>query len=142
VGNAHPSSTSALSSELYLPANRSLLADARRFATQAAAAFGLDDDGCYEFAYAVNEAATNAIRHGLPDERGLIHLSMTVEPDRLTCAIRDCGTFITPDPGRSSSSGRGIEHGRGLALMKKLMDEFELYTAPGSTIVRLSKTRP
>jgi anti-sigma regulatory factor (Ser/Thr protein kinase) len=142
VQNAHPSRTSTLSSELYLPANRSQLADARRFAEQAAAAFGFDGDGCYEFAYAVNEAATNAIRHGLPDERGLIHLSITVEPDRLTCSIHDCGTFITPAPGRSSSCGREIEHGRGLALMKKLMDEFQLCTAPGSTIVRLSKTRP
>jgi anti-sigma regulatory factor (Ser/Thr protein kinase) len=137
---AQPNGTSPHSSELWLVAERAELARARRFAEQAAAAFGLDGDGCYEFAYAVNEAVTNAIRHGRPDERGLIRLSVTADADRLTCAVRDCGTFITPD--LLAGSGRGIENGRGFALMNRLMDEVQLCIEPGSTIVRLSKARP
>jgi anti-sigma regulatory factor (Ser/Thr protein kinase) len=123
-----------------LAAEGTELARARRFAEQAAAAFGLDGDGCYGFAYAVNEAVTNAIRHGRPDERGLIRLSITTEGDRLTCAVRDCGTFVTPD--LRGRSGRWIENGRGFALMNRLMDEVQLSIEPGSTIVRLSKARP
>jgi stage II sporulation protein AB (anti-sigma F factor) len=134
--------TGSLSSELGLPAELSQLAVARKFATQAAAAFGLDGDGCYEFVYAVNEAVTNAIRHGLPDERGLIHVSVSDEADRLTCVVRDCGTFIPPPEGLAASSEPAAEQGRGLMLMQILMDEVQLRTAPGSTTVYLSKVRP
>jgi stage II sporulation protein AB (anti-sigma F factor) len=125
-----------------LPAQLSQLASARRFAARAAAEFGLDGDGCYEFAYAVNEAVTNAIRHGLPDEGGLIRLSITLEGERVTCAVRDWGTFTPPAKDLAGRSGAGIEHGRGFALMKRLMDEVHLHAAPGGTTVYLSKARP
>ena len=129
------------SSELNLPAELSQLAAARTFARQAAAAYGFDGDGCYEFAYAVNEAVTNAIRHGLPDERGCIRVTITAEADRLTCAVRDWGTFKPPAEASSVSSDAAAEHGRGLALMRILMDEVRLHTSSGGTIVYLSKLR-
>jgi anti-sigma regulatory factor (Ser/Thr protein kinase) len=128
---------SPASSELRLRAQRSELATARKYAAEAAAAFGLDTDGCYEFVYAVNEAVTNAIKHGLPDERGLICLSIAADADRLTFAVRDCGTFVTPLLDTAAS----LEHGRGFALMNGLMDEVQLCIGPGSTTVRLSKAR-
>jgi serine/threonine-protein kinase RsbW len=129
------------SSELSLPAELSQLAAARTFARQAAAAYGFDGDGCYEFAYAVNEAVTNAIRHGLPDERGFIRVTITAEADRLTCAVRDWGTFTAPVEGPAASSDAAAEHGRGLALMRILMDEVRLDTSSGGTTVYLSKVR-
>ena len=136
VPQASPSS-----SELCLPAELSQLAAARTFARQAADAHGLDGDGCYEFAYAVNEAVTNAIRHGLPDERGFIRVTITAEADRLTCAVRDCGAFTAPAEGPVASSDAGAEHGRGLMLMGILMDEVRLRTSPEGTTVYLSKLR-
>jgi anti-sigma regulatory factor (Ser/Thr protein kinase) len=129
------------SSELCLPAELSQLAAARTFARQAADAYGFDGDGCYEFAYAVNEAVTNAIRHGLPDEDGFIRVTITAEPDRLTCAVRDWGTFTAPAGGCAARSDAAAEHGRGLALMRILMDDVRLHTSPGATIVYLSKAR-
>lgn len=133
--------TKSPSSELCLPAELSQLAVARTFARQAAAAYGLDGDGCYEFAYAVNEAVTNAIRHGLPDERGFIRVTITAEADRLTCAVRDWGRFTPPTEGPAASSDAGAEHGRGLMLMGILMDEVRLHTSSGGTTVYLSKVR-
>jgi anti-sigma regulatory factor (Ser/Thr protein kinase) len=133
--------TKSPSSELCLPAELSQLAVARTFARQAAAAYGLDGDGCYEFAYAVNEAVTNAIRHGLPDERGFIRVTITAEADRLTCAVRDWGRFTPPTEGPAASSDAGGEHGRGLMLMGILMDEVRLHTSSGGTTVYLSKVR-
>jgi serine/threonine-protein kinase RsbW len=133
--------TNPPSSELRLPAEQSQLAAARTFARQAAAAYGLDGDGCYEFAYAVNEAVTNAIRHGLPDERGFIRVTITAEADRLTCAVRDWGTFTPPTEGTVASSDAAAEHGRGLMLMRILMDEVRLHTSSGGTTVYLSKVR-
>ena len=129
------------SSELCLPAELSQLAAARTFARQAADAYGFDGDGCYEFAYAVNEAVTNAIRHGRPDERGFIRVTTSAEADRLTCAVRDWGTFNAPAEGSAAGSDAAAEHGRGLALMRILMDEVRLHTSSGGTIVYLSKLR-
>jgi serine/threonine-protein kinase RsbW len=124
-------------SELRLPALRSALGVARRYVEEAAAAFGFDADNCFKLVFAVNEAVTNAIRHGAPDEQGLISLSVVADVDRLTFVVRDCGTFAMP----VLDTNTGSEHGRGLALMASVMDEIQLHIKPGSTIVRLSKTR-
>jgi serine/threonine-protein kinase RsbW len=125
-------------SELHLPARRSELGAARDYAREGATAFGLDADTCHDFVCAVNEAVTNAIRHGASDERGLIHLSIVADADRLTFAVRDRGTFVMPVVDVAVSS----DHGRGLALMASLVDEVKLEIEPGGTTVRLSKARP
>ena len=127
-----------LSSELPLPARRSELGAARQYAADSAEAFGLDEASCYEFVVAVNEAVTNAIRHGASDDQGLIHLSIIADADRLTFEVRDRGTFVMPD----LDSSLGAENGRGLALMASLVDEVQLEIEPGGTTVRLSKARP
>jgi anti-sigma regulatory factor (Ser/Thr protein kinase) len=127
----------ATTSELRLPAERSRLAEARRYAERAAADFGLDAGSSFGFVFAVNEAVTNAVRYGAPDAQGLLRLSVVTDAERLTFAVRDWGTFALPAPNVSPHPGRG----RGFALMASLVDEVELRVAPGCTIVRLSKLR-
>jgi anti-sigma regulatory factor (Ser/Thr protein kinase) len=125
-------------SERRLPADPSQLSTARKYAMRAAVAFGLGGDGCYDFVFAVNEAVTNAIRHGVPDSRGQIHLSTAVDDaDRLTFTVRDCGTFVP-----TLNSAPRSEHGRGFLLMVSLVDEVQLCIRPRSTTVRLFKARP
>ena len=125
-------------SELELPADRSELSAARKYVADAAAALGFDPDTCFEFVYAVNEAVTNAIRHGASDENGLIHLRIVADGERLTFSVRDRGTFVMPVLDGSVSA----EHGRGLALMASLVDEVQLEIEPGGTTVHLSKALP
>jgi stage II sporulation protein AB (anti-sigma F factor) len=124
-------------SELQLPAVADELFTARTYAAQAAAAFGLGAEDCYDFAYAVNEAVTNAIRHGAPDEQGRILLSVVADGDRLTFVVRDYGTFRPP----AHEHNTVADHGRGLALMRSLTDEIRLCVEPGGTSVHLSKAR-
>jgi anti-sigma regulatory factor (Ser/Thr protein kinase) len=124
--------------ELRVPARRSELAAARASAHQAATAFGLGADASYEFVFAVNEAVTNAIKHGTPDEQGMICVRFSSDADRLTCAVHDRGTFLVPTAGREQRS----ENGRGLSLMARLVDDLRLSIKPGHTVVRLSKDRP
>jgi anti-sigma regulatory factor (Ser/Thr protein kinase) len=95
-------------SELRVPARASKLGAARDFAHEAAAAFGFDAERCFEFAYAANEAVTNAIRHGRPDEHGHIHVSVLADDERLTLTVRDYGTFAGVPPAGCA----GAEHGR------------------------------
>jgi anti-sigma regulatory factor (Ser/Thr protein kinase) len=127
----------ASASELHLLARRSELGVARKYAEDVAAAFVLDPDSRYEFVYAVNEAVTNAIRHGASDEEDMIHMSISADADRLTFAVRDRGTFVMPVVDGIETS----EGGRGLALMASLVDEVDLHIDPGGTTVRLSKVR-
>jgi anti-sigma regulatory factor (Ser/Thr protein kinase) len=127
--------------ELHVPARRSELGAARKYAEDVAEAFGLDPDSRYEFVYAVNEAVTNAIRHGASDLEGMIHMSVVADADRLTFAVRDRGTFPMPAMDGSETTDTA-EHGRGLALMASLVDEVELHIEPAGTTVRLSKLRP
>lgn len=123
-------------SELRLPAQVSELGAARDYVQRAGAAFGLDADGCYELAFAVNEAVTNAIRHGRPDEHGNIHLSILEKGEQLTLSVRDYGTFVASDAVHADPEG-----GRGFLLMARLTDAVQLCVAPGSTTVCLSKAR-
>jgi anti-sigma regulatory factor (Ser/Thr protein kinase) len=123
--------------DLRLPAQPAKLSIAREYAHQAAAAFGLDADRCHEFAFAVNEAVTNAIRHGRPDAHGDIHLSVSTDEDRLTLCVRDYGTFS----GYAPIGALNADHGRGFMLMVRVMDAVQLCVGSGSTTVRLSKAR-
>jgi anti-sigma regulatory factor (Ser/Thr protein kinase) len=122
-------------SELCLPAQPSKLGVAREYTRRAAASFGLDDDRCHEFAFAVNEAVTNAIRHGAPDEHGRIQLTAMTSGDCLTIAVRDHGRFA------AQARASDAEHGRGFALMGRLMDRVQLCVAAEGTTVLLSKAR-
>jgi anti-sigma regulatory factor (Ser/Thr protein kinase) len=122
-------------SELRLPAQPSKLSVAREYVRDAAAAFGFDAERCYEIAFAVNEAVTNAIRHGRPDEHGEIHLSTLGEGERLTLSVRDYGTFVASTVDYSPTA----EGGRGFALMAGLMDTVQLCVSSDGTTVRLSK---
>jgi serine/threonine-protein kinase RsbW len=136
VSDEHQS-TQLAESELSLPAKRSELAAARKYAADVAAAFGLEPDDSYDFVLAVNEAVTNAIRHGASDDRGMIHLSILADAERLTFSVRDNGSFVMPVMDGPVNS----DHGRGLALMASLVDEVQLEIDPGGTTVRLSKVR-
>ncbi len=136
-GSGDHNGGSRTESELQLPAERSELSVARKYVADVAEAFGFDAETCFEFVFAVNEAVTNAIRHGASDENGLIHLSIVADAERLTFSVRDRGTFVMPVLDGSMSA----EHGRGLALMASLVDEVQLEIEPGGTTVRLSKAR-
>jgi anti-sigma regulatory factor (Ser/Thr protein kinase) len=103
-----------------------------------AAAFGLPPRARYEFVYAVNEAVTNAIKHGSPDRDGTIGLRVDREGDSIVCSVSDCGPWVSPQSDSALESGEG---GRGLVLMSALTDEVELSVEPRATVVRLRKRR-
>lgn len=121
-----------------LEAKPSELQRGREYAEQAAVSFGFDEAERFELVFAVNEALTNAIRHGTADEAGTIGLRIAAEDDRLVLDVCDCGRFVAapfdddPMP----------ERGRGFALMGRLMDDVEVRVRPeGGTTVRLGKRR-
>jgi len=122
---------------LQLPAKSQELRRAREYADQAAASFGFDEAERFAFVVAVNEAVTNAVRHGTPDEAGTISLRVGADHDRLTLEVSDSGPFVTP----AVEDEAMPDHGRGFALMAKLVDEVDVQVGPEGTTVRLGKRR-
>lgn len=120
-----------------VPACPSRLARVRRDVDDAAAAFGLGPVDCYQLVVAVNEAATNAIKHGRPFDDGTIGLRIDACGDTLVCSVHDSGRFVSdpvaPDP--------LAECGRGLAVMEQFADATEISTGARGTTVCLYKRR-
>lgn len=120
-----------------IAARASALDRVRRRAEDAARNFGLDQAERFEFVFAVNEAVTNAIRHGRPFQDGTIELRIDTCGDTLVCAVSDGGRLeaisVTPD--------EFAESGRGIAAMTRLTDQVELVSCATGTTIRLHKRR-
>jgi anti-sigma regulatory factor (Ser/Thr protein kinase) len=123
--------------EVRLPAVPAQLVIAREHVERAALAAGFDDRATHEIVFAVNEAVTNAIRHGKPDDTGTIGLLIEHDGDGLTVVVSDSGSFIPSVPDGSPMA----EQGRGFVFMSSLMDHVDLVRCPEGTLVRLRKHR-
>ncbi len=135
-GSQLPSTAQTYRSDLRLLAEPRQLTRARQFVRDAATSHGLDERATYEFVYAVNEAVTNAIKHGGAEPDGTIGLRIELIADSIICSVRDRGPFVPPAafPGPNLA-----ESGRGFAFMSALTDEVQLAVGPGATVVRLCK---
>ena len=123
--------------DLELPAEPAQLAIARRHTAETAREARLDSARASELVHAVNEAVTNAIRHGRPDRDGRIRIVAWASPERLTFAVSDYGAFVRP----SGEADPRAEGGRGFHLMSRLVDEVRVHTSMWGTTVVLSKER-
>jgi anti-sigma regulatory factor (Ser/Thr protein kinase) len=122
---------------LRLVAEPSELRAARDFAEDAAQAFGLSAEQCFQVKLAANEALANAIEHGAPCADGRIGLRVTGESGALVVFVCDGGTFTAP----VTDTEELPERGRGLAFIAVLMDEVELRPGDSGTVVRMAKRR-
>ena len=120
-----------------LEAKPSELGRAREYADRAAESFGFDEAARFQLVFALNEAVTNAIRHGSADEAGTIGLYIAAEGDCLVLDVCDCGRFVAA----TDDDDPMADHGRGFALMDKLMDHVQVWATPEGTTVRLGKRR-
>jgi anti-sigma regulatory factor (Ser/Thr protein kinase) len=89
-----------------------------------------------ELVTAVNEVATNSVRHG----GGSGSLRLWQERSSLICEIRDRGRFDRPLADRERPS-RDIAAPRGLWLANQLCDLVQIRSQPEGTVVRLHKRR-
>ena len=95
---------------------------------------------------AVIEAGTNAIQHGNAfDDHKTVLFQFKVHPDDISVQVDDYGTGFDPDRVADPTDASHLlnPHGRGLYLMRELMDEVTFSVRPdhGTTVV-LRKARP
>ena len=104
----------------------------RRSLQRYALRLGLTDDQTYALMTAVGEAVANAVEHAYADHPGTVKLR--IEPTDTALAI------TIEDNGRWKQQQKRDERGRGLPLMRALMDGVEIRTNAASTTIRLTMT--
>ncbi|MFE2755333.1 SpoIIE family protein phosphatase [Actinosynnema sp. NPDC059335] len=81
---------------------------------------------------AAGEACTNAIEHGHRDRLGgAIRLRASAFPDQVRLIVTDSGTWRTPDPVVEAHRGRGLQ------VMRGLVDDVTVLSGAGGTTVEM-----
>lgn len=129
--------------ELHLRSTPELLHRLRSVAAGMARSGGLSAADELDLVLAVNEAASNAIRHGSPDgSRNHVRVAFLLEPGRVIVDVADQGPGFDPDAVVAPVAEELPECGFGLQMMRRAVDRVEYYRDDPGMLVRLTKLLP
>lgn len=120
--------------DLTVPADPQVLQHIRRALRRLAHDVGLGQDRSEGLVVAVGEAVGNAIEHAYGGAGGTIHLRARREEAALVVEVEDHGRWKRPVSAQ--------DRGRGLELMRTLVDHMNLNGTPQGTTVRLTMALP
>jgi serine/threonine-protein kinase RsbW len=84
----------------------------------------LEDETVNDLKLAVTEACTNSVRHAYAENGGTVDILYELYDDRLVVEVSDDGGGFDPD--RPRGTGELPEGGLGIAIIRALVDEFEV----------------
>jgi PAS domain S-box-containing protein len=113
------------------PARASELGTMRRIMSAWLETAGVPRDDIALIAVAVSEAATNSIEHAYGKQEGWVEIEASRDADDVVIAVRDGGRWRP----KAQSGG-----GRGLGLIGRLMDEFELRRTDQGTEIMMRRS--
>jgi len=109
------------------PAERTVLANVRQLLRRWLEARGANADEIYDIVVACQEACANAVEHAYRPGRHWFELDAAYDDGRVRVTIRDRGQWRPP---------RGTHRGRGVMMMRGLMDSVQIdHTAGGTSVV-------
>lgn len=129
---------------LRVAGNTSELARVRKAVSAWSAEAGLDATRTRRLQLAVDEALANAIEHGMADtKRGRITVGAAIQSGQVTVTVRYRGDRFDPTvaPARPAADSirQRAEHGYGLILIRKLVDDAAYRYSRGVNEVQLTK---
>jgi serine phosphatase RsbU (regulator of sigma subunit)/anti-sigma regulatory factor (Ser/Thr protein kinase) len=116
--------------ELELTAEPGALAELRRRLDVWLPQSGAGAEETYDIVLATCEAAANAVEHAYGPGEAKFHVTVRAEDEEVTIEVRDRGAW---------RDQRDPRRGRGLAVMRKLMDDVNVTSTDGGTNVRLRR---
>ncbi|UCF78933.1 MAG: ATP-binding protein [Candidatus Eiseniibacteriota bacterium] len=126
--------------KLILPGNLGFLRVVDRVSDSVAEYMGFDEEERNAIAISVVEAGTNAIQHGCDcDETRCVTISFYMEGERIRITVEDPGSGFDPDAKDCVLEETGVCRGRGLAIMKAMMDEVLFHFQGGTSITLLKR---
>jgi anti-sigma regulatory factor (Ser/Thr protein kinase) len=94
---------------------------------------GVEPDQIYDVLIATGEAVANAIEHGHRDRpEGTVSVRATAAVDRLQVTVTDTGTW------KASNTVANVNRGRGIILMRGLMEDFTIHSDDAGTTVHMN----
>lgn len=108
------------------------LAGVRRFVAAASTRRGLDPSRLPDLLVAINELATNSVRHG--GGGGVVRV--WEDGDAVVCEVSDAGVMAGPLVGRRRPTTYS-ESGRGVWIVNQLCDLVEMRSTPAGTVIRV-----
>jgi len=111
------------------------ITDGRDAIMEFLAGHGISDDEEIDLLVALQEGLANAVFHGCRDDRSkTIECTVEVDASEFNIVIRDPGPGFNTSIGDSAEDGSNLtQHGRGIMLMRSLMDEIT-YRQGGSEL--------
>jgi len=116
--------------ELELPCMPSTLGPLRRSLRHWVYSVRPSRDELQDILVAVSEAATNAIEHAYGPVEASYRVEGWLARDRVSVTVTDSGSW---------RERRGLDRGRGTAVMRELMDVFEVSHLEAGTVVHLER---
>lgn len=115
-----------------------------RLAAEAATLAGFNQEEQDSLAIAVTEMANNAVIHGNKrDPHKNVHVTVTVSGSEVCMTIRDEGKGFNPDTLSNPLDPENLlrESGRGVFIVRSLMDELSYDFSKGGTQVTIVKRK-
>jgi anti-sigma regulatory factor (Ser/Thr protein kinase) len=131
---------------LTLLADAHQLASIREFVAQAGKDLDMGESAIYHLTLAVDEACSNAIRHGYGGGAGKIEITVEAVENGVQTVIRDWGVPFRPDaipvPDITAPLDQRPRGGLGLFIIRKVMDEvqFKFDAESGNTLTMVKRT--
>ncbi|HEY2334180.1 MAG TPA: SpoIIE family protein phosphatase [Solirubrobacterales bacterium] len=116
--------------EMTLPTRPDVLGGLRRTLGRWLQAAGADEDELFDITLSVSEAANNAIEHAYGAGESTFAVCCEQEGRQITVTVRDVGRWRTTHP---PGGGRGLE------IMRALVDGVKVSSDDDGTVVRMTK---
>jgi serine/threonine-protein kinase RsbW len=124
---------------LALPRDEQTIPVSRHIAVNAMSEVGVNEDCTQDIAIALTEACTNVLKHSGPGDE--FEVSLEVDDDQCVIRVVDTGHGFDSESLGFSHADTGAEQGRGIELMRALVDSVKFISKPeAGTIVHLEKT--
>jgi serine phosphatase RsbU (regulator of sigma subunit)/anti-sigma regulatory factor (Ser/Thr protein kinase) len=116
--------------ELTFPSHPNVLGGLRMTLDRWLQAAGANDDELFDVTLSVSEAAANAIKHAYGANEAAFTIHCEREGQQITVTVRDAGRWRTTRP---PGGGRGLE------IMRGLLDRVEISSNDEGTVVTMTK---
>jgi serine/threonine-protein kinase RsbW len=126
--------------DLTLPNDARLIARTRRVVSGYLEALGADRDAVADVVLALDEACTNVVLHALPEPGDSFHLRAEVSEDDVLVVVEDEGVGL-PAGFEPAAGPTSATTGRGLHIIRQLMTDVSVQTAPERAGTRVEMRR-
>jgi len=117
-----------------------LMPEVEQFVLDVAEEIGLNENKFNNIALAVAEAISNSIKHGNKNDKNKkVFIKIEVKNDQMIVTLKDEGTGFDPNTVPDPTKPENIlkESGRGVHIMRSLLDDLKFNFTPNGTEIVL-----